>query len=131
MKGDLKKEPSDLFQDVVCDSGAPSMDCQLCGRTHFCTGEGTFEDEGEIENYRKRAAEDPEHYCEDEDNDGLSFGTIDGMQAVYGCPCNRLSKYEDFIWAHRELIVTYIKRRTARELEATQKMAGQLGELTI
>jgi hypothetical protein len=126
MKGDLKTPPSEMFQDVVCDSGAPSMDCELCGRTHFCTGEVSDEPDDEIERLRKLATKDPERYCEDADNDGLSFGTIEGMQAVYGCPCNKLNRYEDFIWNHRELIVKYISRRTEKERVASENMQKML-----
>lgn len=129
MKGDIKTPPSEMFQDIVCDSGSSSMDCELCGRTHFCTGGGSFEDDAEIEKYRKYAEQKPEQYCEDSDSDGLSFGTINGMQVVYGCPCNKLRKYEDFIWEDRERIIKYIRRRTEKELESSKKTAEILAGL--
>lgn len=122
------EQASELFMDMVCNAGAPTIDCELCGRTHFATGSQSCEDPDEIEKLRALAKKNPNGYCESDD-DGISSGTLNGMQVVFDCPCHLLRKYEDFIWNERQLIVSYIKARTAKELDAASKMTQELTAL--
>lgn len=124
MKND-SNPPSDLFADLVCDAGTPSTYCNLCGRYHFATGPQSCEDERELERLLRLADEKPNAYVASE-YDSISCGQIAGMTAVYDCPCNGLRKYEDFIWENRELIIKYIRKRTAAEMKAAEKTADLL-----
>jgi hypothetical protein len=122
------EQASELFMDMVCDGGTPSIDCELCGRTHFATGPQSCEDEDEIARLRKLATEQPDKYCESDD-DSISFGSLAGIQVVYDCPCHKLRRYEDFIWDNRALILSYVKARTHKELDAATKTMSQLESL--
>lgn len=112
----MNEQASEMFMDLVCDQGTPSADCELCGRTHFASGQGSCYDVEEIERCQRAADKEPEKWCEHHE-DGISFGFIDGKQVVFDCPCNKLRRYEDFIWRHRDLIVSYLQRRGEAELK--------------
>lgn len=121
----MSEVPSDLFMNCICDQGTPSIDCG-CGRTHFATGPQSCEEESAIKSLRRRAKAEPDKYIE-HDYDGISVGEFDGRLVVWGCKCNeRLGRYEQFIWDHREKIVRYIKERTRKELSDANRMADQM-----
>jgi hypothetical protein len=113
---DLDTPPSDEFMEAVVDGGSIVTECELCGRVHFATydGGGDFE-EGELEDLRKQADKEPDRYLEEGRYSSISFGYIDGKQAVWGCPCNLAKKYEDWIWGHRRTIIAYLKKRIINE----------------
>lgn len=72
-------------------------------------------DEGELESYETKQKTDPEKYIP---NDGsISIGHIGGYQVVWGCPCNKLSRYENFIWHNRWLIARYLRERINEKIE--------------
>lgn len=119
------EQASDLFMDLVCNQGTPSATCQLCGRSHFASGSGSYNSDEEIQRWRESAEKEPDKWCEVSE-DGLAFGHINGIQVVYDCPCHKLRKYEDFIWSHRSLIINYIRQRTANELAEAQRMADEI-----
>jgi len=102
--------PSEMFADAVCDGGTPVADCELCGRTHYVSS-GYCMEQGELADLEWKHQQEPEKYIPS-DCDSISIGHIDGRQVVYGCPCNKLSRYEKFIWRHRFLIAKYLKRRS-------------------
>lgn len=111
---------SELFENCVRSAGSIVITCQLCGRTHFGTEDaGTFE-EGEHEALVAKAKKSPDKYVQDHSGDMISWGYIDGQQAVIGCPCNGLARYEAFIWQNRRAIIEYLKRRTQDNLKAAQ-----------
>jgi len=108
------KHVTEDFEDAVRHAGSLVVTCELCDRTHFATmEEGTF-DRGELEDLRAKAAKEPDKYIEDPSYDSISWGTLDGRQAVIGCPCNGMAKYEDFIWKNRYVIAKYLKRKSER-----------------
>lgn len=121
-------EASPMFTDVVVDSGSISVDCEFCGRTFFEDSEqaGDWEP-GELEGLRKRAKEEPDKVI---GMDSVHWGTIDGKQAVVGCPCNALRKYEDFIWNHRRMIMKYISARVKDIVERALEDEGSADEVT-
>ena len=49
--------------------------------------------------------------------------------AIWGCPCNSLSKFEVWIWTHRELIIKYLKARAADEKKEADELAANVGGL--
>jgi len=107
---------SELFMDVFADiHGAAGINCQFCGRVHF-----SHMDE-KVDELRVKAIAEPLKYMEDVENDTVAWGYLDGRQYVWHCPCDSGSRYEAFIWAHRERITTYLKKRAAEELQAAQR----------
>jgi hypothetical protein len=114
--GNPTEQASQLFMNLVCDGGTPSIDCQLCGRTHFASGPSSDEPDEEVKRLRQLATEQPSKYCEST-NDSIGYGHIDGKQVAWDCPCRRLRRYEDFIWSHRALILAYLKARAAKNLQ--------------
>ena len=121
--------PSDMFMEAVTDAGSISINCELCGRTHFATCDDNVDfDEGELESLRAKAAENPDKYMEDATVSMISWGYIDNQQVVHGCPCNIARRYEDWIWQHRCLITSYMKNRIrSQKREAEWEENGMEG----
>jgi hypothetical protein len=101
------------FWDVVCTAGSIVVDCGFCGRTHFVSN-GDY-DEGELERLRVSAKHHPDKFVERTECDYISCGQLDGITAVFGCPCDKAARYEKFIWNNRLMIADYLKRRAAKE----------------
>lgn len=101
-------EPSDEFMEAFSGMSAGMVvECDFCGRTYFATDDhGDFE-EGELEDYRERAKKEPDKWIE------VSYFTsrieVDGQCYARGCECNKVRRYEDWIWANRKQIATYLK----------------------
>lgn len=105
----LEKPPTDMFQNCITDGGTPVATCGFCGRTHFAL-DGYF-DEGELEDLLQKQKDEPEWYLSF-DCGSIPIGELAGTIALYGCPCNALRRYENFIITERDKIVEYLKRRT-------------------
>jgi len=109
---DHDKPPSDEFMEALISGGSIVTECELCGRVHFATwDDGADWEEGELEELRANADKEPDRYIEDATCSSISWGYLDGQQAVWGCPCNIARKYEDWIWGHRELVTSYLRKR--------------------
>ena len=109
------------FWDVVCRAGTITVECGFCGRTHFVS-DGDY-DEGELEGLREQAKASPGKFVERHECDYISCGELDGVTAVYGCPCDKAARYERFIWENRLMIAGYLKRRTAEEARKASRDA--------
>lgn len=105
--------PSELFANAVCNAGTPAATCELCGREHY-DALGQNMDEGELESYEAKHKDNPEKYVPNDG--GVSIGHINGVQVVWGCPCNKLARYEKFIWSHRYLIAKYLRDRIQEQI---------------
>lgn len=106
--------------------GTTNADCEVCGVHVFASGENSMGYEpGELETLQKKAAEQPDKYQELAMSDGVSIGQINGLQFVIDHGCDKLFKYEQFIWGDRKNIVCYIKKRTA-ERKADQQRDDEL-----
>lgn len=123
--GRASEQPSELFMDLICDGGTPSIDCQLCGRTHFATGIHNDISPEELADLNEKANKEPDKYVRS-DNDSIGFGWFNGMQVVYGCPCGKLKRYEDFIWHNKHLIIRYIKARAADDAKKANDVLEEL-----
>jgi len=120
--------PSETFERVIQRAGSLVQTCELCKRVHFATAEeGVFE-KGELADLRAKAKARPGAYIEDGSYDSVSWGTIDGQQAVIGCPCNGLRRYENFIWNNRFLIMEYLKQKAKDQLEEATRLAKDSAE---
>jgi hypothetical protein len=120
-KNDLDFEPSDEFVRAFMHSGSIVIDCELCGRTHFGTRSPGFFDEGELDRLMKKAEADPIQYVADNTADSISWGTINGKQAVAGCPCNVLTNYERFIWNHRFAIASFLSAKSSKRFDDAKR----------
>ena len=123
------KEPSEMFWDAIIGAGSLVITCEFCGRTYFGTYSEGWYDKGELEDLRARAKKEPDKYIELCATDSISWGYIDGRQAVYECACNNVVKYENWIWQHRHLIAQYLMRRVKemkRNLKHEETLTSQL-----
>lgn len=110
-------EPSKEFLDAFKEgSSGMIVECDFCGRVYFATQDGGDYEDGELENLRENAKKEPDKYIEVD-----CFTTrilIDGHYYALGCKCNKVRRYEDWIWANRRSIVAYLKARTEKRLQA-------------
>jgi len=112
----MTRQASKLFDDIFASGcGGCERTC-ACGIHWFDIQDGWDWEEGELEDLKKKAAEDPEKYKE---SDG-SVGTveIDDQEIVYGCTCDYAWKYEQFIISHGRQIARYLNER-AKALRET------------
>jgi len=129
---DTKKrwhQVTEEFEGCVQHAGSLVITCELCGRTHFATMEEGRFDEGELEDLREKAKKEPDKYIEDPSYDSISWGRIDGKQAVIGCVCNGLAKYEEFIWRNRHVIARYLKEKSERLAKESANDAKAMKEI--
>ncbi len=54
------------------------------------------------------------------------MGVLDGKQAVYGCPCNSVYRYEQLFWNSRYIIENYFERKA----EKIKKFSEETSRLT-
>lgn len=134
-----EKPPSDMFVDSInYGVGSAYMQCGWCGREHYCPN-ADYEppyygiDDDEME-WRRRFEEEFNdnskgvllHY----DIDGILGKQLNGINFVIGCPCNGLSRFEEFIWNERNTIRNYLRKRVeqeynwAQEEKTLNKLAG-------
>lgn len=120
----------EFFEAFSSGVGCMVADCDCCGRTHFATGTHTLGqyERGELENYRSLAKASPDKFIEDGSVDGFSLVNV-GVEAVWGCKCERLDAYERFVWNRRDAIVKYLKARIAEEKKRADKDGELLGGL--
>lgn len=129
MKKEYKSDPSppsDMFVDSIhYGVGSAYMECGWCGREHFCPETsydppdfGTEDDSAEWrkhceESYRDNPGGVVLHY----DIDGISGKELNGINFVVGCPCNGLTRFENFIWNNRATIRNYLRKRIDQEYD--------------
>jgi hypothetical protein len=128
-----EKKPSELFLNSLTGGGSHYMVCGYCGRSHYCPESDNFyhndndrndEDDAYAHYLREALAEqkkDPEGVVIHYDVDFVEAKNLAGMAFVIECPCNGLSKYEDFIWNNKNDIRNYLKRRVDQEFEWAQQ----------
>ena len=121
--------PSDMFLDAMSEMGGGSdeVECGWCGRTHFAPDAEWHErdDDDQGKGWKE--------YCEDShkknpdgvvlhyDCDGISYREFNGINFVLTCPCNGLTRYENFIWGHKDTIRNYLKVRIEHEYQLAQQ----------
>jgi hypothetical protein len=115
--------PSEEFMRALTHTGSMVILCEHCHRTHFATSSDNWYEEGELEDLREKARRDPAKYVERGDCDSISWGTIEGKQTVWGCPCNTAGVYEVWIWNHRFLITDYLTARCNEDLRSARRSA--------
>ena len=121
--------PSELFMDLLCQSGVMISQCDLCGRTHFASGERTGDyAEGELEAMRKKADTEPDRFVEHTDEDSLALGFLSGRRVIWGCSCNKARDYEDFILANEDFIIRFLKARNEEAVRKSKESLKLMGE---
>ncbi len=100
------KKISHEFMSVLTGGGGPSIECSICGRTHFATHSPYYE-EGEYERYLTHEKEDPDGYISS-DAECVHYVELDGNVYPDDCPCNGLTRYENFMWNQRGLWSSYL-----------------------
>jgi len=119
--------PSDEFTEAFSARiGSISGTCEFCGRTYF-SDQGYGYDEGELEELRRKAAENPDKFIEWEGGPG--FVDVDGRHWVVGCECNAPRRYEDWIWAHRWKIADYLKARAAGRMAEAKEFEAAVRDI--
>ncbi len=114
-----EKKPSQMFLDALKGGGSSCVHCN-CGRTHYAPCNlYDSDDESDYENALKDAYEaqkkDPDGVVINNEDDFIFAKDIDGRTFVVDCPCNGLTKYENWIWSNRDAIRDYLKVRVAQE----------------
>lgn len=128
---DLGTPPSGLFRSITTSGGSLCQaTCDFCGRTHFVSGRGHGDFSiGELESLMQMAEKQPDKYIHHPEDDCISTGEINGIPFVSHCQCNNLSRYEDFIWNERHLIIAYLTRRTSEEFEAAKDLHSKTSKM--
>jgi len=103
-----KSTPSEDFLKALHTGTSPVADCEFCNRTYFSEDPGAFEG-GELEGLRQKSTAEPDKYIEQDS--GIFWGRLDGRQAVIGCSCDAIPRYETYFWRSRNLISRYFENR--------------------
>lgn len=121
---DIDKAPSEMFLDSMQEGGVGSEEliCDWCGRLHLCPDyESEYMDEGEQELHKaeceRQYKENPDKVVLHYDADCIIGRNLNSKLFVIGCPCNGLTRYEIFIWEHRNTIRNYLSTRIRQEHE--------------
>ena len=120
-------EPSEEFKLTIRHAGSISIDCDLCGRTHFGNDEYALEEDLGKRGYQKLMKQHkrhPDKYVYHPDEDMVPWGNINGKQAVIDCQCHKLSEYEKFFLKNRHIIADYFTARAEKELKKAQTEKG-------
>jgi len=128
-----QRKVSEEFWNALISSGRNVIDCTFCGRTHYVEDPGSDYDEGELKRLNARNKKNPDKVVFHQGDISVSWGNLDGKQAVYGCPCNSVRKYEDFIWDNRYLIANYLTARALKmkkEAKENSKLARMVQKAT-
>lgn len=121
------KPPSQMFVDSIQNgTGSPDMECGWCGRVHLCpTSDSYTQDDDGGKGWNEACImqhkEDPDGVILHWDWDHVMGRQFNGINFVEDCPCNGLARYETFIWAERDSIRTYLKKRIDLEYDLAQQ----------
>jgi hypothetical protein len=128
VRKDLPDPPSEEFENAFCHHGTYRQTCDGCGREHFASQAYYDFEDGELEDLLERSKVDKRVI----DWGECSVGVVHiGQDLVAGCPCNALRRYEDFIWANRHDIASYLKKRAekaAGEAQDIKEVADRASE---
>ena len=114
-----ENKPSQMFVDSLKGGGASSIYCN-CGRMHYAPSNLYDSDDEDdytdmLNDALAEQKKNPDGVVINYEDDFVFAKDIDGKTFVVDCPCNGLTKYENFIWANRNAIREYLKVRIAQE----------------
>jgi len=115
-----------FLNSITSGGGSHYMVCGNCGRTHYCPDsvavgdDGSDTDEDDVyKNYLQEALldqkNDPDGVVIHHGVDFVATKDLRGIAFVLECPCNGLTKYEEFIWDNKDPIRRYLKARIDQE----------------
>lgn len=115
--------PSEMFLDSFTHGfGSDEMTCDFCGKHHMCPdneySDRTLDDKQSFKEYceeyhKAHPTKSVLHY----DVDSVMGYQLAGRTFVVECECEGPAKYENFIWAERDVIRRYLKIRIDKEVE--------------
>jgi len=97
---------SEIFMNSFSDKGGSCVLTCVCGRTHFDTHNTHDYDSGEYEKLVEKQAKNPDKYISSDGSVG--YYIINGLSIVWGCPCERGLKYENFMREDRHKIAKFL-----------------------
>lgn len=117
---------SDFFIKSLTSGGiyGPVVDCDYCGRMHYCVDDNYAESEDNPEGtcITEEAArnilsclENPDSVVFNREVDCIEYVMMHHIKFVVDCPCNGLRAYENFIWDNKDSIRKYLKTRIDQE----------------
>lgn len=115
------------FEAIISWGGTPAATC-ACGRKHY-VGSGENMEDGELALLQAKHIANPDRYIPDHQNSSISVGTLNGVTAVWECPCGYFERMEEFLWEGRERIIAYYVARTAREQTEANANSSLLSKL--
>ena len=120
MKKEIFSEvpPSEEFNEALdrfWSRGSIYAECGHCHRVFFNSEDrGCFE-EGELDELRKKAEEDPDTYIEVDYS--IPHGILNGSEYVTGCPCNYAKFVEDVFDRYAELAIRYFTNKLKSKVD--------------
>jgi hypothetical protein len=113
------KKPSEMFIDALEGGGASSVYCN-CGRQHYAPENLLGSDDetdypNMLADVTAEKEKNPDGVIIHEDTSFVYAKDIDNTTYVVECPCNGLTKYEEFIWKNKDSIRRYLKTRIEQE----------------
>lgn len=112
------------FLEAFIVGGGSVGECDFCGNVFYST---TNLEQEELDVYEEQRLKKPLKY-HPEPYDSIEFYVVEGRRYPYGCSCNSLDKYEQFIWEHKEQILTYIRLRSELEYKEKELAKRQVDE---
>lgn len=122
MTDDVSQEFYDAFQT----GGTCRAACDGCGRVYFGSDGHWDWEHGELEGLLKSSKDEPDKYIDI--GDTVRYLDLGGRIFVDECECGMARKYENFIWAHKESILRYLKVRSDQEIQAAVENRAQVGD---
>jgi len=96
-----------------------------CGRTHFASYDADCFDEGELEKLSAQQQREPNKFVEHFQS-SVSVVHFGNETLVADCDCDRLKRYENFIWAYRQSILDYLVKRNTRDFNMVTELNEQI-----
>ena len=106
------------FDDAFTHAASDCVTCEHCGRTYFTRHAEKYAEL--VEYARTHKIIGSEIYTELID-DSIAYGEIGGKIYVYQCSCKSVDRYEEWVWNHKEEIVSYLKARAKKESEESAR----------
>lgn len=129
-KPDFETPPSEHMVVAFAVGGTAVMDCDFCGRTHFANDETAVAVHGaeDLERLLQKQREHPDKFFS-VNHDSVRYCDVGGQHWVDGCPCNAITRYENFLWNYRHEIASYLKARAEAEFNSAKFAHALVGEL--
>lgn len=116
----------DLFANLVCQSANRTATCGFCGREHWGRLHMAGMTAAELNALGEKLKASPDKYQEHVADEYVATGQLDGKLFVWGCACNALLKYQDFLWKNRSVIIEFLTIRSEAELRAAKAAAAEV-----